>query len=104
MYGFGLAKGLGVTFKNLLRPVFTVPYPEKRLPNPERERGTAFVWYEDRCTACRTCAKACPHGVSSIETAVNARGVRVGERCGIDTAVCRVWGFRMAVCRFDALR
>lgn len=104
MYGLGLAKGFGVTFRNLLRKPFTIQYPEERIPQPQRERGTAFVWYEDRCTVCRTCAKACPHGVISIQTGVNERGVRIAERFDIDTAICMVCGFCVEVCPFDALR
>jgi NADH-quinone oxidoreductase subunit I len=106
MYGLGLAKGLGVTLKNLLRKPVTIQYPEERPPygQPVRERGTAFVWYEDRCTVCRTCAKACPHGVITIETTVNERGVRSAARFDVDTAICMVCGFCVEVCPFDALR
>ena len=31
MFGFGLIKGLWVTFKNLIGPTFTVQYPDKRV-------------------------------------------------------------------------
>ena len=31
MFGFGLIKGLFVTFKNLIGPTFTVQYPNKKV-------------------------------------------------------------------------
>ena len=50
MYGKGLIKGLFVTLKNLVRPPFTVQYPEERLVQHPRFRGQEFAWYEERCT------------------------------------------------------
>ena len=46
MYGLGIAKGLMVTLKNLMRKPATVQYPEEALPQHPRFRGEEFVWYE----------------------------------------------------------
>src|SRR5437868_12145031 len=92
MYGLGIVRGLGVTFKHLVesyvedfrylgrryrvenmparqglkeKGIFTVQYPEEKLPVPEEFRFTPFLLYEDdtkedRCTSCGICAKVCP--------------------------------------------
>ncbi|MDP6272914.1 MAG: 4Fe-4S binding protein, partial [Dehalococcoidia bacterium] len=31
VYGFGLAKGLGITLKTLIGPAFTIQYPDRRV-------------------------------------------------------------------------
>src|SRR6188768_839419 len=52
--------------------IFTVEYPDQKLPVPERFRYIPFLLYEEpgegereqfdgiRCTACGICAKVCP--------------------------------------------
>ena len=96
MYGTGILRGMGVTIKHLIdsfvddlsflgqryysddalnvrqgtkgRGVFTVQYPEEKLPVPERFRFIPFLLYDehedgsrtDRCTSCGICAKVCP--------------------------------------------
>jgi NADH-quinone oxidoreductase subunit I len=48
--------------------IFTVQYPEEKLPVPEEFRFIPFLIYEvdengekhDRCTSCGICAKVCP--------------------------------------------
>ena len=68
MYGIGLAKGLAITLINLVRRPNTVQYPEERLTQHPRFRGEEFVWYEERCTGCASCAKYCPLGIINIVT------------------------------------
>ena len=68
MYGLAMAKGLLVTLKNLTKKPFTVQYPEERLKQHPRFRGEEFVWYEERCTGCASCAKYCPLGIIKIVT------------------------------------
>ena len=68
MYGLGMAKGFGVTLKNLIRKPTTIQYPEQRNMQHTRFRGQEFTWYEDRCTGCASCAKYCPLGTIKIET------------------------------------
>ena len=61
-YGLGIAKGMMVTLRNLVRKPVTVQYPEQRVAQHHRFRGEDFVWYEERCTGCASCAKFCPPG------------------------------------------
>ena len=67
-YGVGIAKGMAVTFKNLLRAPVTTQYPEERLTVSRRIRGTELIWDEERCSGCATCAKSCPQGTIKIKT------------------------------------
>ena len=67
-YGFGIAKGMLVTLRNLARKPVTVQYPEQRVEQHPRFRGEDFVWYEERCTGCASCAKYCPLGSIKIVT------------------------------------
>ena len=95
MYGLGILKGLRVTLKRFTdtylddltwwgrryfkaggiahrsskdtRGIFTVQYPEEKLPVPEEFRYVPFLVYDEveagreiRCTSCGICAKVCP--------------------------------------------
>src|SRR5512141_1263217 len=96
MDGLGIIKGMGVTLKRFAdtfiddiawwgkryytkegvarrtstdtRGIFTIQYPEEKLPTPEEFRYIPFLIYEegadgvkhDRCTSCGICAKVCP--------------------------------------------
>ena len=55
-----------------LTGVFTVQYPEEKLPMVPRFRGPLMHLRDPetgqpRCTACGICIKACPHGCLSLE-------------------------------------
>jgi len=67
-YGVGIAKGMTVTFKNLLRKPVTTQYPEEKLVVSRRSRGTELIWDEERCSGCITCVKSCPQGTIKIRT------------------------------------
>lgn len=103
MYGLGILKGMGITLRNLLRRPITIQYPEEKIPLPLRFRGYEFAWYADRCTVCATCAKACPHGVISIESHVGDRGQWVIDKFQFDIATCMFCGLCVEACPFDAL-
>ena len=108
MYGFGLAKGLMVTMKNFIRPPFTVQYPEERLPQHPRFRGSEFVWYDERCTGCASCAKYCPLGIIKIVTSPSETAVQEGDKYDIevfdiDIGRCMFCGLCVEACPYDAL-
>ena len=67
-YGIGIAKGMTVTLKNLVRSPITTQYPEEKLIVSRRTRGTELIWDEERCSGCATCAKTCPQGSIKIKT------------------------------------
>lgn len=98
----GILKGMSVTMKNFIRKPVTVRYPEERPNLQMRYRGYNFSWFPDRCTVCRSCAKACPHGVIVIKTGM-VNGQRVAERFDIDTGLCIACGLCVEACPFTAL-
>lgn len=103
MYGIsGILKGMSVTMKNFIRKPVTVRYPEEDPNLAMRFRGYNFSWFPDRCTVCRSCAKACPHGVIVIKTGLKD-GQRIAERFDIDTGLCIACGLCVEACPFTAL-
>ncbi len=108
MYGFGLAKGMAITLKNLVRKPFTVQYPEERLPQHPRFRGEEFAWYEERCTGCASCAKYCPLGIIRIVTDPSGTAPQEGDKYNlevfdIDIGRCMFCGLCVEACPYDAL-
>lgn len=105
MLGTGIIKSLGITMRHFFRKPITVEYPEQRLPQARRVRGTSFVWYQDRCVGCSMCAKACPHGVIVIETHQypNNPAQRVVDRYDFHGERCMYCGLCVEACPFAAV-
>ena len=102
-YGIGIAKGMALTFKHLFRAPITVQYPEEKLAVSRRIRGNELVWFPTRCTACATCAKACPQGNIEIISHAGEGNNYVVEKFEIDTGRCMFCGLCVEACPFDAL-
>ena len=66
----GLIKGLGVTFKTLIRTLtkgsHTIQYPRVKEAPTLRARGVIAL-HEENCTACMLCARECPDWCIYIE-------------------------------------
>lgn len=103
MYGLGVAKGMLVVLKRLLRRPVTRQYPEEPAPLAPRFRGYDFAWVEERCTGCATCAKACPHGCIEIVTHPREDGRYGIDVFDVDTGLCMVCGLCVEACPYDAL-
>ena len=108
MYGLGMAKGLWVTLKNLTKKPFTVQYPEERVKQHPRFRGEEFVWYEERCTGCASCAKYCPLGIIKIETSPSKTDIQNGDKYRLEVfdiqiSRCMFCGLCVEACPYDAL-
>ncbi|MGH2428788.1 MAG: NAD(P)H-dependent oxidoreductase subunit E [Candidatus Limnocylindria bacterium] len=62
--GFGIAKGMATTLRNLFAPRVTRQYPEARPEIPDRWRGRLDLIYdpfgEHKCEVCFQCAQVCP--------------------------------------------
>ena len=108
MYGLAMAMGLLVTLKNLAKKPFTVQYPEERVKQHPRFRGEEFVWYEERCTGCASCAKYCPLGIIKIVTGPSETAPLQGdkyrlEEFDIEISRCMFCGLCVEACPYDAL-
>lgn len=55
----GLAKGMAVTLRNLVRPKVTHRYPDAPIPMPDRFRGIQH-FDPEKCIVCNQCALVCP--------------------------------------------
>lgn len=103
-YGIGIAKGLMVTIRHLIRHPVTAQYPEQRLNPSRRTRGNELVWSQEKCTGCATCAKTCPQGVIEIVTAANPVDNKYAvEKYQVDTGYCIMCGLCVEACPFKAL-
>ncbi len=103
-YGKGIAKGLRVTIRHLLRHPVTVQYPEQRLNTSRRIRGNELIWDNIKCTGCATCAKSCPQGAILIITSVNPEENKYRvEKIEVDTGYCIQCGLCVEVCPFEAI-
>ncbi len=108
MYGLEMVRGLLVTLKNFTKKPFTIQYPEERVKQHPRFRGEEFVLYEERCTACASCAKYCPLGIIKIVTSVSGSAPQQGDKYrlevfDIDIGRCMFCGLCVEACPYDAL-
>jgi formate hydrogenlyase subunit 6/NADH:ubiquinone oxidoreductase subunit I len=103
MYGLGILKGMGVTFKHIFKPPTTVQYPEEVRPIPPRAR-TNLVWFEERCTGCSTCAQACPDGCILVATSPGEGGALNIDRYEIDFRICMYCGLCTEACPYQAIQ
>lgn len=142
MYGKGILKGLGVTMKHFIdsyiddlrwlgkryytpeglahrsssdtKGIFTIQYPEEKLPVPEEFRYIPFLVYDlqedgtqiDRCTSCGICVKVCPPQCIWIEQTTHpetGRPVPEPVEFFIDIDICMNCGYCAEYCPFDAI-
>jgi NADH-quinone oxidoreductase subunit I len=143
MNGMGIIKGMSVTLKRFVetylddirwfgkryytaegiahrsstdtRGIFTIQYPEEKLPVPEEFRYIPFLVYEegpggekqDRCTSCGICAKVCPpQCIWIVRTNDPNTGRPIPEPAEfyIDVDICMNCGLCAEYCPFDAIK
>jgi NADH-quinone oxidoreductase subunit I len=143
MDGMGIIKGMGVTLKRFVETflddfrwwgrryyteeglahrvsaeesgIFTIQYPEEKLPIPEEFRYIPFLVYDvdangekhDRCTSCGICAKVCPpQCIWIVRTNDPKTGRPIPEPAEffIDVDICMNCGFCAEYCPFDAIK
>ncbi len=109
---YGLAKGMSVTLRTMLRPAVTQQYPHEKPDLPPRTRGVIAL-KEENCTVCMLCSRECPDWCIYIEShkdvmppktaGARPRTRNVLDRFAIDYALCMYCGICVEVCPFDAL-
>ena len=124
MLGKGTVQGMMVTLRHFVetyfhrdgetpktRGLFTVEYPEERLPLPERYRSLPMLLFDPetgdhRCTACGMCARVCPAQCIWITRAQRDDGKpdRRPAEFVIDTSICMGCGFCAEFCPADAIK
>ena len=108
-----VAKGMGVTLKEMLSPTVTENYPDEPAKLQERYRGAHVLQRDEngleKCVACFLCAAACPSNCIYIEAAENTEITRIssGERYAktynIDYNRCIFCGYCVEACPTDAI-
>ncbi len=104
-----LAKGLGITFKEMMSPTVTENYPDEPPKFMERYRGAHVLQRDEngleKCVACFLCAAACPADCIYIEAAENTDTVRIsgGERYAKVYNRCIFCGYCVEACPTDAI-
>lgn len=97
------------------RGIFTIQYPEEKLPVPEEFRYIPFLVYEEgengeknmRCTSCGICAKVCPTQCIWIVRTTDSntgRPVPAPAQFYIDVDICMNCGMCAEYCPFDAIK
>ena len=95
--------------------IFTIQYPEEKLPVPEEFRFLPFLVYDEgpngekdlRCTSCGICAKVCPPQCISIvrtNDPVTGKPIPQPKEFYIDVDICMNCGLCAEYCPFDAIK
>ena len=97
------------------RGIFTIQYPEEKLPSPEEFRYLPFLVYDEdengeetmRCTSCGICSKVCPPQCIWITRTTNpetGRPIPDPAEFYIDADICMNCGLCAEYCPFDAIK
>jgi NADH-quinone oxidoreductase subunit I len=108
-----IAKGMSVTFREMMQPTLTENYPDTPAIFQERYRGVHVLQRDEngleKCVACFLCSAACPADCIYIEAAENTEKARIsgGERYAsvynIDYSRCIFCGYCVEACPTDAI-
>lgn len=97
------------------RGIFTVQYPEEKLPVPEEFRFVPFLVYDEtadgekimRCTSCGICSRVCPPQciwIVRTTDATTGRPIPDPAEFYIDADICMNCGLCAEYCPFDAIK
>src|SRR6266478_3689020 len=108
-----IARGMSITFKEMMSPTVTENYPDEPPKFEERYRGSHVLQRDEsgleKCVGCFLCAAACPARCIYIEAADNteARRISAGDRYAsvynIDYSRCIFCGYCVEACPTDAI-
>jgi NADH-quinone oxidoreductase subunit I len=102
-----IAKGMGITLRQMFKQKFTRQYPEEVwIPNGSY-RGRPILVNEDdgeRCVACGLCSRVCPALAIEVQAAETDRDKeRYPEKFEINMLRCIYCGFCEEVCPEEAI-
>ncbi len=102
-----IARGMGLTFRELFKPKFTRQYPEERFEPNGSYRGRPVLVQEEtgeRCVACGLCARVCPALAIEVQAAETEREKeRYPEKFEINMLRCIYCGFCEEACPEEAI-
>jgi NADH-quinone oxidoreductase subunit I len=103
-----ILKGLALTFKQMIRPKYTMEYPEVKFVPPASYRGRPVLVQErdgaERCVACGLCSRVCPPMAIEVQAAETDREKeRYPEKFEINMLRCIFCGFCEEVCPEEAI-
>lgn len=103
-----ILKGLAITFKNMVRPKFTMEYPEEKFIPPASYRGRPVLVMEsngdERCVACGLCSRVCPALAIEVQAGETDREKeRYPEKFEINMLRCIFCGLCEEVCPEEAI-
>lgn len=107
MYLPEIFKGLRMTIAEVIKPKFTMRYPEVKFEPPVSFRGRPVLVEEqgvERCVACGLCSRVCPAlaiEVQASETELEKE--RYPEKFEINMVRCIFCGFCEEVCPEEAI-
>jgi NADH-quinone oxidoreductase subunit I len=107
MYLPEIAKGLGLTLKQMFQPKFTREYPEERFEPAASYRGRPVLVLEEsgeRCVACGLCSRVCPAIAIEVQAAETTREKeRYPEKFEINMLRCIFCGYCEEACPEEAI-
>ncbi|MDP4115267.1 MAG: NADH-quinone oxidoreductase subunit NuoI [Bacteroidota bacterium] len=103
-----IAKGLALTFKNMVKPKYTIEYPEDKFIPPPSYRGRPVLVMEadgeERCVACGLCARVCPPLAIEVQASETEKEKeRYPVKFEINMLRCIFCGFCEEVCPEEAI-
>jgi NADH-quinone oxidoreductase subunit I len=112
---YNTAEGISHRASKDGRGIFTVQYPEEKIPVPEEFRFVPFLVYDEdadggitmRCTSCGICSRVCPPQciwiVRSTDPATG-RPIPDPAEFYVDADICMNCGLCAEYCPFDAIK
>ena len=102
-----IAKGLGITLKQIFKTKFTRQYPEERWEPTGSYRGRPVLVEEEgqeRCVACGLCSRVCPALAIEVQAGETEKEKeRYPELFEINMLRCIYCGFCEEVCPEEAI-
>jgi len=102
VFGKGLIKGLGITFRHLFDKKITEFYPEQKPALPPRTRSSMSLDVP-KCISCGLCVNACPNKVITLTSAKDENNKKVLTGYVMDTGRCLFCGLCTEACPTNAL-